>query len=500
MSEAIRFLMDGEIHTLRDVDPTMTVLDWLRYEAARTGTKEGCAEGDCGACTVVLGTLSANGETIETRAVNACILFLPVLDGKELITVESLKDRESGALHPAQQAMVETHGSQCGFCTPGFVMSLYALDRQVKAGTGDTSLNTVNDCLAGNLCRCTGYGPIIEAAGRLGGGPDHLDRAEQARIARLKQIRRDDTLHLTWHDPVAGRERQYFAPVTIESLAELVDAHPDATLLAGGTDVGLWVTKQHRTLDTVIHTGNVTALNHMHENADGFTIGAAVTYTAAMDRLGAAFPDLGELFRRLGSTQIRNSGTIGGNIANGSPIGDSMPALIALGATLHLRKGADCRSLPLEDYFIDYGKQDLREGEFVEAVSVPRLADGAWFYCHKISKRFDQDISAVMLGLWLDLDGDTVRDARLCYGGMAATPKRARTAETALTGRAFDEAAVADAVAALAADFTPLSDMRASSTYRMRVAGNLIRRAWAEREDGPKATRLVGHGAEVAHA
>ncbi|HET8726177.1 MAG TPA: xanthine dehydrogenase small subunit, partial [Alphaproteobacteria bacterium] len=359
-TNGIRFVRNGRIETLAGIDPTLTVLQWLRSEG-RTGTKEGCAEGDCGACTVVLG--EPDGDRVRYRAVNACILFVPMLDGRQLITVEDLKGPD-GALHPVQQAMVEAHASQCGFCTPGFVMSLFALYR--SGATPDR--DAVQDALAGNLCRCTGYRPILAAAARMhdGGSDDRFAAAEAETVRLLKEIRRADTLG------IEGRGRRWFAPSSLDALADLRGRYPEAHLLAGGTDVGLWVTKQHRSLDPVIYLGGVRELRRIEETPTHIEIGAGVSYTGLLPTMGRHFPSFGALIRLLGSVQIRNSGTMGGNVANGSPIGDSMPALIALGATLVLNRAGTRREMALENFYIAYRKNALAEGEFVEALTVPK--------------------------------------------------------------------------------------------------------------------------------
>lgn len=479
MQQAIQFLWGFEPRTLHDVDPTLTALNYLRTVERQCGTKEGCAEGDCGACTVVLG--EAVGERLRYRAVNACILFTPVLDGKQLLTVEHLKSADG--LHPAQQAMVDCHGSQCGFCTPGFVMSLFALYHAEPA----PARARINDALAGNLCRCTGYRPIVDAAARmyaLPGGEVFADR-EAETVARLRELRRDEPLELSY------RGRRYFAPRTADQLAALLERHPWATLLAGGTDVGLWVTKQHRTLETLIYTGGVDELSRVEQIGSCLEIGAAVTYTQALSTLGVLYPDLGEVLRRLGSVQIRNSGTLGGNIGNASPIGDSMPLLIALGASLVLRRGSARREVVLEDFFLDYRKTALEPGEFIECVRVPADVAGRQFRAYKISKRFDQDISAVCAAFALRLEGGRVSDIRIGLGGVAATPVRARHTEAALRGRPWTDATITAARPAVARDCSPLTDLRASREYRLRVASNLLRKFYLETSCPTVATRVT---------
>lgn len=486
MPDTIRFVLDDVIRTVSDIDPTMTILQYLRDELRRTGTKEGCAEGDCGACTVVLATL--HGGRIRFRAVNACIQFVPILDGKALFTVESLQGVD-GSLHPVQQAMVECHASQCGFCTPGFVMSLFALYKSAP----QPSRQEINDALAGNLCRCTGYRPIIEAAQRMYHTENiRADTAQQwlrrpfsamsdgqvlagerAMVECLGALQRHQTLELQG-------PQSYFAPTTLETLADLVQRYPDACLLAGGTDVGLWVTKQQRELGTVIYVGNVEALTRLQSHDSFIEIGAAVTLSDAYEHLAAHYPDMAVLLRRFASPPIRNVATLGGNIANGSPIGDSMPALIALGATLWLRQGVQTRDLLLESFYLEYRQTALRPGEFIERIHIPLLPAGCHFHTYKVSKRFDQDISAVCGAFCLDLDDGQVRSIRICYGGMAATPQRARRCEQVLMGQPWTETALAAAAEALDEDYAPMTDMRASSDYRRLVAKHLLRRLYLE--------------------
>lgn len=490
MRDTLRFLLGDELIEIAACDPTLTVLDWLRLERRLTGSKEGCAEGDCGACTVVVGRLDRG--QLRYEAINACIRFLPTLDGCQMLTIEHLKG-EDGSLHPVQQAMVDCHGSQCGFCTPGIVMSLFALWLNEDA----PSVSRIEDALAGNLCRCTGYEPIIAAAQRMSaGGDDRPDR--EVVTAKLDGLADDDTLALS------GPGGRFFAPATVAGLADLVAAHPQATLVAGATDVGLWVTKGMRRLDPVISLGRIAALREVSDRGDHIVFGAMATHAEVRPVLESLSPQLDELMRRFGGEQVRNAGTIGGNIANGSPIGDLPPALIALGARLVLAKaapdGLSRRDIPLEDFFLDYRKQDRREGEFVETVIVPRPGPDALIHVSKISKRFDEDISAVCGAFLLRLDSaGRIAEARLAYGGMAGTPRRAAAAEAALTGRRWDEATVSAAIAALSSDFTPLSDMRASAGYRLTVAGNLLRRFLIETTQPDVETRVAGQLAEAAH-
>ncbi len=467
MGSTIKFILDGELVQLQDVDPTRTVLQYLREDLRRTGTKEGCAEGDCGACTVVVAEQTQNGDGVSLKAINSCIQFLPTLHGKQLITVESLQPKGE-PLHPVQQAMVDCHGSQCGFCTPGFVMSLFALYKT----NAQPSRTEIDDALAGNLCRCTGYRPIVDAANAMYELPQAASDVVQS--AMLAELDASDTLCVEQGD------RKFFAPVSSVELATLLADFPGATILAGGTDIGLWVTKQHRVLDVVIYTGRIAELGRIEETATHIEIGAAVTLSESMQAIIAYYPNLEELFLRFASPPIRNAGTLGGNIANGSPIGDSMPALMVAGTTLLLRSQQGEREVTLEDFYIDYQVKDLKPGEFVAKIRIPRPAANSILRSHKLSKRFDQDISAVCSAYRLELDGDKVAAFAMACGGLAATIKRASKCEAVLVGAEWNEASVARAMEALAEDFSPISDMRASSEYRLRATQNMLRRFYLE--------------------
>jgi len=484
MRSEIRFLRRGQPVQLVGISPTLTLLDYLRLHERAVGTKEGCAEGDCGACTVVLRKMV--GGTLRYQPVNSCILLAGQADGAEIITVEDLAD--SGSLHPVQQQLADLHGSQCGFCTPGFVMALFALYHQ--EGGPLLNRNTVNDWIAGNLCRCTGYRPIVDAALSSCRGPaaDRFSEQEKTVTASLTAIEDDDELFV-------GNDAQFFAaPASVEGLATLYARHPDAVLVAGATDVGLWITKKLQTLPKIIWLGRVRGLDAIADSSDAVTLGAMVSHEAAMPSFAAIDPDFGELMRRFAGKQIRTVGTIGGNIANGSPIGDTPPALIALGATLTLQKGDAQRNLALEDFFIAYGKQDRSAGEFVRSVRVPKLNAHERFRCYKISKRFDQDISAVMGAFKFTLAGSRIESARIAFGGMAATPKRARQAEAALAGADLgNDVTWQPALSAIATDYTPITDQRARAQYRSEVARALLRKALIEvGGTSTRDTRIVG--------
>ncbi len=476
-SAPIRFYHQGRLVELHDAPPTRSVLAWLREDARCMGTKEGCNEGDCGACTVVIGELPEHAEPgapavrgLVLRSANACIKFLPTLHGKALFTVEDLKAMNGGALHPVQQAMVDGHGSQCGFCTPGFVMSLWAAyEHHGAAGTRPTRQQLADE-LAGNLCRCTGYRPILDAGMQMFEHPAvALDTTPV--IDALRSI---------------PAEALPLAPRSLEALAAQVEARPAARLVAGATDVALWVNKQLRDLPELVHTTEVAELKRIEEADGELRIGAAASLEAAWRALATRLPALTEMWLRFASPPIRHAGTLGGNLANGSPIGDGAPVLMALDAQLELRRGSRIRRLPLDAFYTGYMKNRLEPGEFVEAIAVPLAALQRTVRAYKISKRFDSDISAVCAGFSMTLDGDTVREVRLAFGGMAAVVQRAAGAEAALRDQPWTQTSIDAARAALASDFQPLTDLRASAGYRTQVAQNLLQRFWLEtRTDAP---------------
>ena len=472
LSRPISLMINGTACQISEIRPDTTLLEVLRRERGLVGSKEGCAEGDCGACTVMVGRWRQ--DRVVYQPINACIFLLPMADKSVIRTVEGVAG-DDGALHPVQQALVDHHGSQCGFCTPGFVMSLYGgwLNR-CSFGAAE-----LDDLLAGNLCRCTGYGPIVRAGQSLAGAPladwekDRMD-AETAFLKTCAELP-----ELSYH--AAGVS--YLAPTTKDRFSEAYLNSPDAQIIAGATDIGLWITKQNRKLQSFLSVQDVDGLDQVTAQEDGYFIGAATTHKQAADDLGDVFPDLAELWRRFGSVQVRSSGTVGGNIANGSPIGDLAPALIALDADIYLRRGTTKRQLKLEQFYIAYGQQDRQDAEWVEGLFIPKQQEGWRFSCYKLSRRFDQDISAVMGAFALKISGDVIEEARIAFGGMAGIPQRAHHLEDAITGQPLLPPAQADEDwidTALAADFTPLNDVRASQAYRLLAARNLVQKCRLE--------------------
>ncbi|MBB5461225.1 xanthine dehydrogenase small subunit [Paraburkholderia sp. Cpub6] len=481
MTEPIRFYHRNAIREIEDAPVTRTVLQYLREDAHCTGTKEGCAEGDCGACTVVIGERNPAGG-VEFKAVNACIQFVPTLDGRALFTVEDLRQPD-GSLHPVQQAMVDCHGSQCGFCTPGFIMSMWALYEKHGHEHGCAnrtvpSREAIGNALTGNLCRCTGYRPIVDAAERMFDAPAPRAPVDVKALAdTLATLERRDTFQYEH----AGQ--RFAAPRTVAALARIKQQEPAARLLAGSTDIGLWVTKQMRELGDLVYVGQIAELQKLETNDDWIEIGAGVSVEKAYAEIAKQYPELTEMWQRFASLPIRNAGTLGGNIANGSPIGDSMPGLIALGARVIVRGGDIEREMPLEELYLAYQKKDMAGHEFVVGLKVPARGGARAnlrFRTYKLSKRFDSDISAVCAAFSFIADGDAIREPRIAFGGMAATPKRALNAEAVLRDAEWHEATAQAAMLALGTDYAPLTDMRATSDYRLEAAKNTLYRFWLE--------------------
>lgn len=483
----IQFLLNDELKSEDNLDPNTTVLKYLREQLGKTGTKEGCASGDCGACTVVLGEL--HGEGMRYKSINSCLTFVSGLNGKQLITVEDLK--HAGELHPAQQAMVDCHGSQCGFCTPGFVMSMFALGKNVASkNASEPSKHDIHEALAGNLCRCTGYRPIEDAAASMAAQPDQFDQHQARTIQRLQNIEAQQTEQRT---ELQGAGRKAFNPRSVNELASLLEEHPQAKLLAGGTDLALEVTQFHRDIDTLIYLGEISELQKITTTDAFIELGAGASLTDCYTSLTEEYPDFGALLQRFASLQIRNQGTLGGNIGNASPIGDSPPALIALNAQVVLRHGNNSRTLPLEDYFLSYKVTVQQPGEFIEKVLVPRTQENQEFRSYKISKRLDDDISAVLGCFNLKIENNVITEARVAFGGMAAIPMRAKQCEQVLQGGNWNKQTISLAKAALLEDFQPISDFRASKEYRLLTAANMLTRLFVELESPAVETRVTAY-------
>ena len=483
----MQFMLNQTLIQVDECAPDTTLLEYLRTHLVQRGTKEGCASGDCGACTVVLAEPDANG--LRYRAINSCITFLGAVDACQVITVEGLS-QSTDQLHPVQQALVDQHASQCGFCTPGFVMSLFALTHQPEASSTDNPLLQIHQALGGNLCRCTGYRPIIDAARSLlkNPQPDQFDAQTESIRQQLSAAQASDTGDITLQQ---GNEAFFAQPRDSQSLLKLMARYPDARLVAGATDLALETTQQLRPLPRLISTRRVAEMRRIEEQDEALVIGAAVTYSEAEAALTAAFPPLAGLLHRLGSLQVRNQGTLGGNIANASPIGDMPPVLLALNARLRIRDPQGVTEIAIDEFFTGYRQTRLPASGFIEALILPLLQPDSLLRIYTLTKRLDDDISAVCLAMHLKRHQGRILEARLGFGGMAATPARAYQAEAALQGQAFTVDGIQAAQQALAQDFSPLTDIRASAEYRLRSAANLLLRAVLEDQQQ--------HSLEVSH-
>jgi xanthine dehydrogenase small subunit len=476
VTNTVRFVLDGQIVEAQGVRRTTTVLDYLREQLHRTGTKEGCAEGDCGACVVMVGELNAAGTGVNYVPVNSCIQLLPALDGKSVKTVESLK-KADGSLHPVQEAMVGCHGSQCGFCTPGIVMSLVNL---VQTNTSPKR-QEITDALSGNLCRCTGYTPIIDATVKACEKKTALKVDDSADVPLLQEIKRAATPTLSLDgdiivQPVVRTKKgnEFVSPATLAEVADYLVKHPTTTLLAGSTEVGLQVNKQFSRPDHIMYLGNVQELRQVADTPKAWRIGAAVSLTQVETLVAQAYPDFAEVLRRFGSPPIRSTATLAGNIANGSPIGDTMPCLMALGASLVLRRGDKTRTVALDQFYTGQKQNVLQAGEFIEAIELPKPTPGAVFRAHKVSKRFEQDISATCAAISYSLKDGKLSGVKLAYNGLAPSPCRAPKLEAVLEGKTPASVSAAELDAAIAASFVARDGLRATWAYRSLVARNLV--------------------------
>ena len=468
-SSVVKFLHNNKIMEIQDVDPNETLLNYIREKLNKTGTKEGCAEGGCGACTIVLGCLK--NKKIIYQAVNACIMFLPTIHGKQLILVEDLVDK-NGSLHPVQKSMVNFHGSQCGFCTPGFIMSLFSMFKNHSYFDN----NIINNSIAGNLCRCTGYQPIINAAKSLNSKNkvDQFSQTKNKTISLLKKInKKNNSLSINKID------KKYFAPQTIKELKVLLKKYPGSKILSGGTDLSLIVTKERKNINSIIYINSINELNFIRKNKKFIEIGASTPLIEFESQIIKHYPDFKDILERYGSVQIRNVATIAGNIATASPIGDTLPLLLSLNTQIVISNSTNDKILSLNDFFIDYRKTKLNKSQFIKLIKIPIHRNNI-FKAYKISKRIDDDISAVCASFNLNIKNNIIKSVSIAYGGMAAIPKRALLCEKSLLNKELSEKNINLAQQSLEKDFNPIDDMRASSKYRMKVAKNLLIKCFQE--------------------
>jgi len=466
-SNKIKFVWENKVYSINNPDPNETLLNYVRLKLKRTGTKEGCAEGGCGACTVVLGELKNNN--IIYKAINSCISFVPSLEGKQLILVEDLV-KKNGTLHPVQDAMIKYHGSQCGFCTPGFVMSLFAMYKNFSSYNNER----IYDSISGNLCRCTGYRPIVDAAKSLN-NVSRLDQFYNNRKKTLKLLKKIDSKNLSFKNG----NKKYFSPKNINQLKKIIKENPNSIFLSGGTDLSLQVTKERKEINNIISLNSIEELKFIKEKNGNIEVGASTSLKEFELFIKKYYPDFNLILKRYGSDQIRNVGTIAGNIVTASPIGDTLPLLLSLDAKIVLQKISNKTVLPLKKFFISYRKTRLKKGEFIHSIIIPIFKNNI-FKAYKISKRVDDDISTVCASFNLEIINNKIKNAKIAYGGMAPIPKRAINCEKTLVNSSLSEESFNKAMKKLERDFAPIDDMRASKSYRMEIAKNLLIKCFLE--------------------
>ena len=466
-SNTIRFVWENKIHSISNLDPNETILNYVRLKLKKTGTKEGCAEGGCGACTIVLGELKNN--KIIYKAINSCIGFLPSLEGKQLILVEDLVSK-NGTLHTVQDAMINYHGSQCGYCTPGFVMSLFAMYKNFSLYNKEN----IQDSISGNLCRCTGYRPILDAGKSLNNvnRSDQFDKNKKKIINLLKKINSENI-------SLKNGKKKYFSPKSINELIKNIKENPNSIFLSGGTDLSLNVTKGRKDINNIISLNSVKELKFIKKNNNNIEVGATTSLIEFESFIKEYYPDFNVILKRYGSVQIRNVGTIAGNIATASPIGDTLPLLLSLDAKVVLQKMSKKTILPLKNFFISYRKTKLKKGQFIHSIIIPIFKNNV-FKAYKISKRIDDDISSVCASFNLEINNKKIKNIKIAYGGMAPIPKRATNCEKTLINSTLSEENFEKAKKKLEKDFNPINDMRATKDYRMEVAKNLLMKCFIE--------------------
>tara|TARA_B110000438_G_scaffold299217_1_gene348962 strand:- start:2888 stop:4327 length:1440 start_codon:yes stop_codon:yes gene_type:complete len=466
-SNIISFVHNDRIIEIKNSDPNETLLNYIRTKLKKTGTKEGCAEGGCGACTIVLGEIK--NDEINYRAINSCITLLPTLQGKQLIIVEDLISK-NGSLHPVQEAMVDNHGSQCGFCTPGFVMSLFSMFKKNSKFKDEE----IKDAISGNLCRCTGYNPIIKAAKSLKNKNkvDEFSQDQKKTLSLLKKISNKSVA-------IYEKDKKYFAPRNIKELKKIIRKNADASYLSGGTDLSLSVTKDRKSLNSIIYLSSINELNYIKSNDKYIEVGASTPLIEIETYIKRYYPDFEKILKRYGSPQIRNVATMAGNIATASPIGDCLPLLLSLNSQVVLQGLKKRQVLFLDNFFISYRKTKIKKKQFIHSILIP-IPKNNIFKAYKVSKRFDDDISSVCGAFNLEIKNNKIISAKIAYGGMSSTPKRAILCEKMLLNSIISEKIIHKAQEALENDFKPISDMRASSLYRIEVAKNLLEKYFAE--------------------